>query len=146
MQRYTHIYNIFIYIYIHLYTCIKMQWQRDGMNIYFGIKSCCNSDSRETFGAIKCFFSLTKLPWEVSLCCPDPAAASPQELAVSLMEAMQLFVEHCVSQTLDTVHGKKKTSRKKGFCPCFCLFACFLTQISLIWSMKWSHKQFCWHI
>lgn len=75
-------------------------------------------------------FLLTKLPWEVSLCCPDPAAASAQQFAVSLMEAMQLFVEHCVSQTLDTVHGKKKTSRKKRLLSLF-LFVCSLFNADL---------------
>lgn len=90
-------------------------------------------------------FLLTKLPREVSLCCFDPAAPL-QQFAVSLTKAIWLFVERSVSQTLDTVQGKKKTPRKKGFCPCFCLFVCSLTQISLIWSTKQSHKQLCWHV
>ena len=75
-------------------------------------------------------FLLTKLPWEISLHCPDPVAAPPQELAVSLTEAMQFFAEQSASKTLETVQGKEKTPEERHFrllslllCMCVCLSA-----------------------
>lgn len=75
-------------------------------------------------------FLLTKPPWEISLRCPDPVAAPPQELAVSLTEAMQFFAEQPVTETLETVQGKEKTPEERHLrllslllCVCVCLSA-----------------------
>lgn len=74
----TDIFDICIYMYV--YPRIKVQWQRDRMNISFGMRPCCNVDYRERLvGQLNVIFadktalgSFSALPWPS--CCPSAGA------------------------------------------------------------------------
>lgn len=83
--------------------------------------------------------SSSALPW--SNCCPSAAVCC-------FLDGGNAIVcwTLCVSDLWYNPGQKEKHQEKKAFVLVYCLFACFSVQISLIWSMKWSHKQLCWHI
>lgn len=83
--------------------------------------------------------SSSALPWPG--CCPSAAVCS-------LLEGGSAIVcgTLCASDPWYNPGQKEKHHEKKAFVLVFCLFVCFSAQISLIWSMKWSPKQLCWHI